>query len=97
MRAALFILALLVPLCGHAERATERYADVQLQVAQDFLQRARDAASTGQRSLAGALAWQAVIDARIARGMTESAEVRRSASVVASEAQRLVHGIADSP
>ena len=92
----LLAAALLVPLAVHAEPATERYADVQLQVAQEYLQRARDAAQAGEHSLAGALAWQAVLDARLAAGMTETAEIRVGASAVANDAQRLVHGIASS-
>ena len=96
MRAPIVLFALLVPLAAHGERATDRYADVQLGVAQEFLLRAREAAQAGQRSLAGALAWQATLDARIAVGMTESAAIRVGASAVASEAERLLHGIASA-
>lgn len=96
MHRSVALIALLMPFAAHADRATDRYADVQLQVAQEFLQRARDAAQAGQHSLAGAFAWQAALDARLAVGMTESAEVRVGASAVASEAQRLVRGIASA-
>ena len=79
---------------GAGELATERYSEVQLQVAREFLQRARDAAHVGDRSLAGSLAWQATLDARIALGMSESPEIRLGAASVADEARRLVRSAA---
>ena len=93
MRACTAVIALLVPLAAHGEAATARYAGTQLQVAQDFLQRARDAAQAGDRSLAGALAWQAALDARLAAGMTESADVLTGAARIANEANNLVHAL----
>jgi hypothetical protein len=97
MRMLVFLIGLVAGAQASAgDLATERYADEQLQVAREFLQRAHNAAQAGEHSLAGALAWQAALDARLAVGMTGSAEVRLGASAVASEAQRLVRGIASA-
>jgi hypothetical protein len=93
MRALL--LCLLLPLAAHAELPTERYAPAQLFVAQGFLERARAAAESGDAGLAGKLAFQASLDARLAWGMTESAALRREAAQVGSAASALIHRLAD--
>jgi hypothetical protein len=77
-----------------AELATERYAPAQLSMANDFLERARAAAARGDAALAGKLAWQASLDARLAWGMTTSAHLRAEAAEVAGAANALVGRLA---
>jgi hypothetical protein len=76
------------------ELATARYAPVQLRVAQDFLDRARAAAILGDRSLAGQLAWQARLDARLAWAMSESPALRADAAEVGGAAAALIGRLA---
>lgn len=87
---ALALLLLLPAVCSAEELATERYAPAQIFVAQDLLQRARAAAARGDATRAGKLAWQASLDARLAWGMTESAELRADAARVGGEASALI-------
>ena len=87
---ALALLLLLPAVCRAEELATERYAPAQISVAQDLLQRARAAAARGDASRAGKLAWQASLDARLAWGMTDSAELRADAARVGGEASALI-------
>ena len=87
---ALSLLLLLPAVCSAEELATERYAPAQISVAQDLLQRARAAAARGEAGRAGKLAWQASLDARLAWGMTDSAELRADAARVGGEASALI-------
>jgi hypothetical protein len=88
------MLCLLLTPAARADLATERYAPAQLFVAQDFLERARAAAERGEAGLAGKLAFQASLDARLAWGMTESAALRREATQVGRAAGALIHRLA---
>jgi chromosome condensin MukBEF complex kleisin-like MukF subunit len=90
VRVAVLLVALVFSPGAHGEPATARYAPAQLAVAQDFLQRAREAAAAGDGSLVGKLAWQASLDARLAWGMSESWAVRAPAARIFDEARRLV-------
>ena len=72
-----------------ADRATERYAPDQLQMAQSSLELARAAAAAGDAQLVGSYAWQASVDARLAWAMSDSAAVRGPASRIFHEANRL--------
>ena len=92
------LVALVLPATAVAGDAigTARYAPVQLELAQESLQQAREAALMGQLSLAGRLAWVASLDARLAWGMSESAAVRIPAARVFGEATRLVHETAQA-
>lgn len=94
MRAALLVLFLLAPPAASAELATERYAAAQLSVARDLLARARAAAAQGDHALAGKLAWQASLDARITWAMTESQWLRAEAARVGGAARMLVTRLA---
>ena len=90
----LVLLAACLGLAGAAaagDRATERYAPDQLQMAQQSLQGAREAALRGDAALVGTLAWQASVDARLAWAMSDSAMVRGPAARIYEEANRLVH------
>jgi hypothetical protein len=98
MRAFFLALAILLsPALAQADEATERYAPAQLSVAQDFLARARAAAERGDSGLAGKLAWQASLDARLAWRMTESQPLRAEAAQVGGAAHALIHRLAASP
>jgi hypothetical protein len=81
--------ALLFCLSAMADPATENFAPGQLDMAQAQLSRARDALSLEDYELARRLAFQAQLDARLAWKMTESADLRRRAAVVAREAEAL--------
>jgi len=83
-------LALCTPVSA-GDRATERYAPDQLQMAQSSLDLARAAAAAGDAQLVGTYAWQASVDARLAWGMSDSAAVRGPAVRILDEANRLVH------
>jgi hypothetical protein len=76
-------------------RATARYAPAQLQMAQQSLERAREAALMGQASLAGTLAWDASVDARLAWEMSDSPAIRGAAARVFQEASLLARQVAD--
>jgi hypothetical protein len=78
----------------HAEPATERYAPAQLRAGHDLLERARAAAARGDGGLAGRLAWQAGLDARLAWGMTESPQLRADAADLGGAAASLIHRLA---
>ena len=90
MRGVVLLLSLLVPLTAAAENATARYAPAQLEIAQQSMQRAREALLMGEGSLAARLAWQASVDARLAWAMSDAATVRAPAAAIAAEAARLV-------
>ena len=90
MRGLLLFLSLLVPLTAVAESATARYAPAQLEIAQQSMQRAREALLMGEGALAARLAWQASVDARLAWAMSDAAAVRAPAAAIAGEAARLV-------
>ena len=86
------VLAAAVPL--RAEPATERYAPAQLRMGYDVLERARAAAARGETGLAGQLAWQASLDARLAWGMTESPLLRAEAAELGGSANALIRRLA---
>lgn len=91
MRFVAFIACLYIPLAIAGDNATGRYAPAQLEMAQHSLERAREAMLMGEGSLAGELAWQASVDARLAWAMSDSPAVRSPAAAIAAEAARLVH------
>jgi hypothetical protein len=91
---ALLAFLLIAAPASWAERATARYAPVQLRVAQDSLDRARAAIVLGDFSLAGKLAWQANLDARLAWGMSESPSLRAEAAEVGGAAADLIARVA---
>lgn len=86
------LLGAAVPL--RAEPATERYAPAQLRMGYDVLERARVAAARGETGLAGQLAWQASLDARLAWGMTESPLLRAEAAELGGSANALIRRLA---
>jgi len=88
---AVIAVGLSAPFGARGEPATARYAPAQLEVARDFLDRARDAALLGESALAGRFAWQASVDARLAWGMSDSAAVRVPAAQIYEEANRIAH------
>lgn len=90
MRFAALAVAVLVPLTAAAGEPTARFAPDQLEMAQESMQRAREAMLMGESSLAGQLAWEASVDARLAWGMSDAAAVRAPAAAIAAEAARLV-------
>lgn len=90
MRFAVLAAALLFPLAAAADDATARFAPDQLAMAQQSMQRAREAMLMGEGSLAGQLAWEASVDARLAWAMSDAAAVRAPAAAIAAEASRLV-------
>jgi hypothetical protein len=97
MSVCALLIGLLVPVvwaAGDISAAT-RYAPAQLQIAQQSLERAREAALMGQASVAGTLAWGATVDARLAWGMSDSPAIRGPAARVFQEANRLVRQMAD--
>ena len=92
MRLLVLLAALaLSSVAAAGDRATERYAPDQLQMAEQSLQSAREAALRGDISLAGTLASQASLDARLAWQMSDSAAVRGPAARIFNEASRLAH------
>lgn len=94
---ALSLLFLCFGSVAQADLATERYAPAQLSVAQDFLERAHAAAARGDSGLAGKLAWQASLDARLTWAMTESPPLRAAAAEVGVAAGALIHRLAARP
>jgi hypothetical protein len=90
MRGAVLLVSLIVPLTAAGENATARYAPAQLEMAQQSMQRAREAMLMGQGPLAAQLAWEASVDARLAWAMSDAAAVRAPAAAIAAEAARLV-------
>jgi hypothetical protein len=90
MRRLALAACLLVPLAAAADNATARYAPAQLDMARQSLERAREALVMGQGSLAGTLASEASVDARLAWAMSDSWAVRAPAAAIAGEAERLV-------
>lgn len=96
VRRLLFLLAVAsasravaAPGVDPGERATERYAPVQVGVARDFLDRARAAASLAQYAQASLYARQAQLDARLAWGMTDAPALRAAAAEIAAEASAI--------
>lgn len=95
IRSLLLALLLIAPgVALHAEPATERYAPAQLSMGHDLLERARAAVARGDAELAGQLAWQASLDARLAWGMTESAALRAEAAELGGAAVALTRRLA---
>jgi|SRR3954451_7440199 hypothetical protein len=90
MRLAVLLALLVVPFAASADNAAARYAPAQLEMAQRSLERAREAMVMGEGSLAGQLAWQASVDARLAWAMSDAAAVRSPAAAISAEASRLV-------
>src|SRR3954470_15723272 len=90
MRLIAFIAGLFVALAMAGENATGLYAPAQLEMAQRSLERAREAMVMGEGSLAGQLAWQASVDARLAWAMSDAEAVRAPAAAISAEASRLV-------
>jgi hypothetical protein len=91
MRYAWLAVCLFATSAAAQPPATERYAPAQLEMAQQSLLRAREASLLGEQALAGKLAWQASVDARLAWGMSDSPSVHSAAARVLSEARNLVH------
>jgi len=89
-RPALAGLMTLLLACGaaRAERATERYAPLQLQMARQSLEQARALRATDAQTAAH-LARQAWLDAHLAHRMTDSRSLQREAAGLADEAGRL--------
>ncbi|MFN2645809.1 MAG: DUF4398 domain-containing protein [Burkholderiales bacterium] len=95
-RFALLAAAMALGVRAHdvqAEPATARYAPTQLEAARDELSRASAAARRGESARAAWLASQAVLDARIAWAMSESAALRRQASEIVLASDRLVRSL----
>lgn len=80
---------------SHAGPATGRYAPAQLDFGREFLERAHAAAARGDARLAGQLAWQAGLDARLAWRMSESPAVRADAAELGGEATALIRSLAE--
>ncbi len=101
MRPSLPVLAgvagLLCAAFAHAERATERYAPTQISVAEDFLERARAAASLEEYDTARLYAQQAELDARLAWGMTDAAQLRAQAASIIGRAAALAAAAVPPP
>ena len=97
MNVRVMLVALVFPVTAAAGELSgiARYAPAQLQMAQQSLDRAREAALMGQASLAGSLAWGASVDARLAWGMSDSWAIRAPAAQVFREATRLVRQVAE--
>lgn len=89
-RLAVLFAGFLLPAFACADPPTERYAPVQLRIAQSFLEQARARAALGETQLASTLARQASFDARLAWGMTDSEQLRAEAAEVGGEASALV-------
>ena len=83
------LIALMLAAPASAERATERYAPAQLDVARSLLENARAHAALGEFGRAEALARQASLDARLAWGMTESEHLRAEAARLGGAAAAL--------
>ena len=95
VRLVSLLFAALAPFAPlHAQPATERYAPAQLRAGYDLLEQARAAAARGDPRLAGRLAWQANLDARLAWGMTKSTALRADAARLGAAAGDLVRRLA---
>jgi len=94
MRVLLFCLACMLGSLAHAERATERHAPAQLQVAHALLEHARAAEALEEIERAGWLAWQARFDAWLAWRMTESEHLRAEAVQVSRDASHFMTRLA---
>ena len=94
----LWLVLCLVPVAALAGGAAERYAPLQLGVAREALQRARQLPAA-DRTLAAALARQASLDARLAWAMSDSRYLRKEAAGVFAESEQLLEslGTADRP
>ena len=90
----LWLLLVAAAAPSHAEPATERYAPAQLAAGQEMFERAQAAAARGETRLAGRLAWQANLDARLAWRMTESEDLRGDAAELGGEASALIRHLA---
>jgi hypothetical protein len=90
------LLAVLLAACAsgaaRAERATERYAPLQLLVARQALEQAR-ALRQSDTALAARFARGAQLDAHLAHRMTDSQSLQREAAGVADESARLARSL----
>jgi len=90
------LLAGFLMLCAagaaRAERPTERYAPLQLQVARQALEQAR-ALRESNTPLAERFARGAQLDAHLAHRMTDSASLQREAAGIADESARLARSL----
>lgn len=86
---ALLVVGSVLALPAHAERATERYAPLQVQVARTALDRARRVLRQGREEAARRLARQAATDARLAWAMSESEYLRGQAAAIYAGAARI--------
>lgn len=94
LRVLLFVLLAASSAALRAELPTERYAPAQLRMGNDLLEQAHAAAARGDAGLAGKLAWQASVDARLAWKMTESPALRADAAELGGAAASLIRGLA---
>jgi hypothetical protein len=90
------LLAGLLMVCAEgaarAERATERYAPLQLHIARQTLEQAR-ALRQSDTALAARFARGAQLDAHLAHRMTDSQSLQREAAGVADESARLARSL----
>ncbi len=86
--AAAFIM--LLPLAAQADRATDRFAPDQIQLAEDSLRNARSAAEAADYRRAAILARGARVDARLTWAMTDDQRLRSEAASVDAQAAELV-------
>jgi len=96
MHLSLALALLVVCAPSYAGPATERYASVQLNVGRELLERAHAAAARGEDRLAGKLAWQASLDARLAWRMSEAPSLRADAAELGGEASELIRRLASA-
>jgi hypothetical protein len=82
-----------VPAVAHADRATDRFAPDQIQMAEDSLRAARAAAEAADYRRASALARAARVDARITYGMTDDDRLRSQAASIAEQADTLARSV----
>jgi hypothetical protein len=94
MRCIFLTVLLLVGASGpaRAERATERYAPLQLHVARQALEQARTLRQS-DAALAARFARGAQLDAHLAHRMTDSQSLQREAAGVADESARLARSL----
>lgn len=93
MRGAWLLLVVALPLLAHAGRATERFAPDQIQLAEDSLRDARNAAAAADYQRAGILARGARVDARLTWAMTDDERLRSEAASVAAQAEALARTV----
>jgi hypothetical protein len=84
------LLASAAATSARAEAPVARFAPLQLQIARESMREARLRAATDP-VMAGNLARQAGLDARLAWGMSSSLPLRAAAAEVASDSAALLH------